>query len=43
MVFGACNKLDNSLINMAEEVGFEPTEGFHLRRFSRPMPKLWKP
>jgi hypothetical protein len=21
---------------MAEEVGFEPTEGFHLRRFSRP-------
>lgn len=22
---------------MAEEVGFEPTEGFHLRRFSRPV------
>lgn len=22
---------------MAEEVGFEPTVGFHLRRFSRPV------
>ena len=24
--------------SMADRVGFEPTVGFHLRRFSRPLP-----
>ena len=29
---------NNDLYNeMADGVGFEPTEGFHLRRFSRPV------
>ncbi len=28
---------------MAERVGFEPTVGFHLRRFSRPEPSTARP
>ena len=28
----------SSRLSMAEEVGFEPTDGFPRRRFSRPVP-----
>ena len=28
---------ETRLAGMADGVGFEPTEGFHLRRFSRPV------
>jgi hypothetical protein len=29
--------------NMADGVGFEPTKGFHLWRFSRPLPSTTRP
>jgi hypothetical protein len=29
---------ENKETKMADRVGFEPTVGFHLRRFSRPLP-----
>lgn len=31
------------LLHLAEEVGFEPTESLHPRRFSRPVPSTTRP